>query len=81
MVMQVAAEVRDARSAGALTMVETSAQGNHAGHGLSERAVGLVGGVVRTLRSELEYNCKMSVSTGVEDYRLDHQPRHHIDEP
>ena len=45
--MQVAVAVRDARRAGALTILETSAQGDHAGNGLAGRA----GGVVRTLKS------------------------------
>ena len=54
-VMQVAAAVRDARRAGSVTTLETSAPGDHAGNGLAERAVGLVGGMVRTLKNELEF--------------------------
>ena len=50
-VMQVAAAVRDARRAGSVTTLETSAPGDHAGNGLVERAVGLVGGMVRTLKN------------------------------
>ena len=59
--MQVAAAVRDARRAGSVTTLETSAPGDHAGNGLAERAVGLVGGMVRTLKNcldELEFNCQ-----------------------
>ena len=60
-VMQVAAAVRDARRAGSVTTLETSAPGDHAGNGLAERAVGLVGGMVRTLKNELEFNCQMLI--------------------
>ena len=60
-VMQVAAAVRDARRAGSVTTLETSAPGDHAGNGLAERAVGLVGGMVRTLKNELEFNCQMQI--------------------
>ena len=55
-VMQVAAAVRDAIMAGSVTTLENSALGNHAGSGLAERAVGLVGGMVRTLKNELEFS-------------------------
>ena len=51
-VVQVAAAVRDARRARSVTNLETSAPGDHAGNGLAERAVGLVGGMVRTLKNE-----------------------------
>ena len=60
-VMQVAEAVRDARRAGSVTTLETSAKGDHAGNGLAERAVGLVGGMVRTLKNELEFNCQMQI--------------------
>ena len=60
-VMQVAAAVRDARRARSVTTLETSAPGDHAGNGLAEGAVGLVGGMVRTLKSELEFNCQMQI--------------------
>ena len=50
-VMQVAAAVRDARRARSGTTLETSAPGDHAGNGLVERAVGLVGGMVMSLSS------------------------------
>ena len=60
-VMQVAAAVRDARRAGSVTTLETSAPGDHAGNGLAERAVGLVGGMVRTHKNELEFNCQMQI--------------------
>ena len=55
-VMQVAAAVRDARRAGSVTTLETSAPGDHAGNGLAERVVGLVGCMVRTLKNELDQN-------------------------
>ena len=42
-VMQVVAAARDARRAGSVTTLEASAPGDHAGNGLAERAVGLVG--------------------------------------
>ena len=58
-VMQVAAAVRYARRAGSVTTLDTSALGDHAGNGLAERAVGLVGGMVRTLKNELEFTCQM----------------------
>ena len=60
-VMQVAAAVRDASRAGSVTTLETSAPGDHAGNGLAERAVGLVGGTVRTLKKELELNCHVQI--------------------
>ena len=60
-VMQFAAAVRDARRPGSVTTLETSAPGDHAGNGLAERAVGLVGGMVRTLKNELEFNCQMQI--------------------
>ena len=60
-VMQVAAAVRVARRAGSVTTLETSAPGDHAGNGLAERAVGLIDGMVRTLKHELEFNCEMQV--------------------
>ena len=41
-VMQVPAEVRDARRAGSVTTLETFAPSDHAGIGLAERAAGLV---------------------------------------
>ena len=41
-VMHVAAAGRNARRAGSVTTLETSASGDHAGNGLAERAVGLV---------------------------------------
>ena len=61
-VMQVAAAVKDARRAGSVTTLETSAPGDHAGNGLAQRAVGLVGGMVRTLKNELEFNCQMQIA-------------------
>ena len=60
-VIQVAAAVRDARRAGSVTTLETSAPGDHAGNGLAERAVGLVSGMVRTLKNELEFNFQMQI--------------------
>ena len=60
-VMQVADAVRDAGRAGSVTTLETSAAGDHAGNGLAERAVGLVGGMVRKLKNELEFNCQMQI--------------------
>ena len=60
-VMQVAGAVRDARRAGSVTILETSAPGDHAGNGLAERAVGLVGGMIRTFKNELEFNCQMQI--------------------
>ena len=41
--------------------LETSVPGDHAGNGLAERAVGLVGGMVRTLKNELEFICQMQI--------------------
>ena len=38
-VMQVAAAITDARRAGSVTTLETSAPSDHAGNGLAERAV------------------------------------------
>ena len=38
-----------------------SAPGDHAGNGLAERAVRLVGGTVRTLKNELEFNCQIQI--------------------
>ena len=61
LVMQLAAAVRDARRAGSVTTLETFAPGDHVGNGLAERAVGLVGGMVRTLMNELEFNCEMQI--------------------
>ena len=52
-VMQAAAAVRAARRAGSVTALDTSAWSDHAGNGLAERAVGLVGGMVTTLKSDL----------------------------
>ena len=60
-VMQVAAAVRDARSAGSVTTLETSVLADHGGNGLAERAVGLVGGMVRALKNELEFNCQVQI--------------------
>ena len=60
-VMQVATAVRNARGAGSVTASETSAPGDHAGNGLAERAVGLVDGMVRTLKNELEFNCQVQI--------------------
>ena len=60
-VMQVAAAARNARKAGSVTTLETSAPGDHAGNGLAERAVSLVGGTVRTLKNELEFNCQIQI--------------------
>ena len=60
-VMQVAAAVRDARRSGPVATLETSAPGDHAGNGVSKRAVGLVGGMVRTFKNELEFNCQMQI--------------------
>ena len=54
MVMLVAAAVRGARRTGSVTTLETFALGDHAGNELAERAVRLVGGMVRTLQIELE---------------------------
>ena len=59
--MQVAAAERDARRAGSVTTSGTSAPSDHAGHGLAERAVELEGGMVRTLKNELEFNCQMQI--------------------
>ena len=42
-----------------VTTLETSALGDHAGNGWAERAVGLVGGVVRTHKNDLEFSCQM----------------------
>ena len=58
---QVAAAVRDARRAGSVTTLKTSAPSDHAGNGLAERAVGQVGGMVRTLKNEFEFNCQMQI--------------------
>ena len=41
--------------------MESSAPGDHAGTGLAERAVRLVGGMARTLKNELEFNCQMQI--------------------
>ena len=60
-VMQVAAQVRDARRARSVTTLETSAPGDHAGNGLAERAVELVGGMIRTFKNELEFNWQMQI--------------------
>ena len=54
-VMQVAAAVRDARRAGSVTTLETSARSDPAGNGLAERALGLIGFHVH--KNELEFNC------------------------
>ena len=59
--MQVAAAVRDARRAGSVTTLETSAPGAHDGNGLVKRAVRLVGGMIRTLKNELEFNYRMQI--------------------
>ena len=81
-VMQVAAAVRDARRAGSVTTLETSAPGDHAGNGLAERAVGLVGGMVRTLKNELEFNCQMQIPPESKTiaWMID-CARHHLAEP
>ena len=50
-VTQVAPAVRDARGAGSVTTLVYFAPGDHAGHGLAERGVGLVGDMVRTLKN------------------------------
>ena len=47
-VLQVAAVVTVARSVGFVATLYTSAPRDHAGHGLAERAVRLVGGMVGT---------------------------------
>ena len=60
-VMQVAAVIRDARRARSVTTLETSTAGDQAGNGLVERAVGLVGSMVSTLKNELEFNCQMQI--------------------
>ena len=62
-VMQVASAVRDARRAGSVTTLETSARADHAGNGSIERPARLVGGTVRTLKNELEFNCQMQIQT------------------
>ena len=59
--MQVAAEERDARKTRSVTNSETSTPSDHARHGLAERAVELVGGMVKTLKNELEFNCQMQI--------------------
>ena len=63
-VMQVAAAVRDARRAGSVTTLETSAPGDHAGNGLAERAVGLVGGMVRTLGFQMKTSEYILIANG-----------------
>ena len=60
-VMQVASAVRDARRAGSVSTLETCAPGDHAGNGLAERPVRLVGGTVRTLKNELKFNCQIQI--------------------
>ena len=60
-VMQVARTVRGARRAGCASTLETSAPGDHFRNRLAERAVGMVGDVVRTLKNELEFNCQMQI--------------------
>ena len=75
-VIQVAAAVRDAGRTGALTTLETSAPRDHAENGLAERAVGLVGGVVRTLKNETGYSCKDGDAGGVEDSGSSTTPPH-----
>ena len=59
--MQVAAAMRDARRAGSVTSLETSAPSDHAGYDLAEKAVRLVGGMVKTLKNELEFICQMQI--------------------
>ena len=56
-VMQGAAAVRETRRIEAPTTLETSAPFDHAANGLTERAVCLVRGVVRTFKNEMEYTC------------------------
>ena len=80
-VMQVAAAVRDARRAGSVTTLETFAPGDHAGNGLAEIAVGLVGGMVRTLKNEVEFQLSNTDTTRIEDHCLDDCARHHLAEP
>ena len=54
-VTRVAAAVRDASRAGSVTTFWKHLRGgDHAGHGLAERAARLVGGMVRTLKNEHE---------------------------
>ena len=60
-IMQVAAAARDARRPGTITTLENSVPGDHAGNGTAERVVGLVAGMVRTLKDELEFNCKAAI--------------------
>ena len=71
----------DARRTGALTTLETSALGDHAGHCLAERAVGLVGWRGVNTRERDRVHLQDGFVRGVEDHRLDHLPRHHIVEP
>ena len=60
-VMQVARAVRGAKRAGSATTLETSAPSDHFGNRLAERAVGMVGGMVRTLKNELEFICQIQI--------------------
>ena len=53
--MHGAAAVSDARRAGSVTTLETFALG------LAMTAAGLVGGMVKTLKNELEFNCQMQI--------------------
>ena len=62
-IKQVAAAVRDGRREGAITTLENSPPGDHASNGVAERAVGQIGGLVRTLRAELEFNTQGKLST------------------
>ena len=55
--------VAAARKTVARTTLETSTPGDHAGHGHEGKAVGLVGGVVSTLKNEMKYICKMAMPT------------------
>ena len=73
--MQVAATVRGGRRAGSVTTLENSAPSDLGRNGLAERAVGLVGGMVRTLKTELEFN------SSIEDRCLDNLARHQDAEP
>ena len=74
--MQVAAAVRDARRAGSVSTLETSAPGAHDGNGLVKRAVRLVGGMIRTLKNELEAD-----TTRIKDHCLDNWAGRHNAEP
>ena len=80
-VTQVAAAVRDARRAGSVTTLETPAPGDHTGNGLAERAVGLAGGMARTLKNELEFGCQMQIPPESKNHCLDNWARNHVAEP